>query len=126
MEWIGHYEFGANFKPIDFNGWLDEDGLPATVDRAFWLKYWNAAYTYALQRKTDNVLFIDFDRLLGNGARSLQAIAEALAINDASSLLAAGGRLRSPTTKPVELQAGLQQEWERAQQIHNQLQSLAV
>lgn len=126
MKWIGHYEFGGNFRPIDFDGWLDQDGLPAIIDQAFWLKYWNAAYTYALERNSDRVLFVDFDGLLRDGTRSLLAVAESLALSDSAALLAAGNRLRSPTTKPVELDSSLQHEWARAQQIHKQLLSLAV
>lgn len=126
MKWIGHYEFGGNFRPIDFDGWLDKDGLPATIDQAFWLKYWNAAYSYALERRSDRVFFVDFDRLLSNGTRTLSAVAESLALADSAALLAAGQRLRSPTTKPVEVDGGLRHEWERAQEIHNQLLSLAV
>ena len=119
MKWIGHYEFGGNFRPIDFDGWLDQDGLPASIDQAFWLKYWNAAYTYALERNSDRVLFVDFDGLLRDGTRSLLAVAESLALTDSAALLAAGNRLRSPTTKPVELDSSLQHEWARAQQIQS-------
>ena len=72
---VGHYEFGANLRPIDFGGWL---GAPSPGERAatapanrptnrpmnrqgrpeahsarartldFWLRYWRAAYEHAL------------------------------------------------------------------------------
>ncbi len=126
MKWIGHYEFGGNFKPINFDGWLEPAGLPSHIDHEFWLKYWNAAYSYALEHNSDRVHFVDFDGLLRDGAQSLRRVAESLALTDKAALLDAGKRLRSPTTRPVELDSRLHQDWERAQQIHSQLLSLAV
>jgi len=38
MKWIGHYDFGSNFRPIDFN--RDGFGRPEKSDAAFWLRYW--------------------------------------------------------------------------------------
>ena len=126
MEWIGHYEFGGNFKPIDFAGWLGQSGPPAHIDHAFWLKYWNAAYTHALEHNLDNVHFVDFDGLLRDGVDSLVRIAEVLGLTDTSALIKAGKILRAPTTQPVESDSCAQQDWERAQEIHSRLISLAV
>ena len=126
MKWIGHYEFGGNFKPINFESWLDQTGVPSHIDQGFWLKYWNAAYTYALEHTSDNVHFVDFDGLLSDGAQALARVAELLGLSDNSALLEAGKRLRSPTTHPVELDSHLHHDWKRAQQIHSQLLTLAV
>ena len=126
MRWIGHYEFGENFKPIDFGGWLDGVDLPPQADETFWLNYWNAAYAYAMVQKTNRVHFVDFDRLLEEGAVSLQRLGGLLALKNQSELPSAGKRLRSPTTKPMELGQCPPDVWNRAKDIHAQLKSLAV
>lgn len=126
MKWIGHFEFGGNFKPINFDGWLDETGVPSVVDEAFWLEYWSAAYAYALEHRAGNVHFIDFDALLREGAHSLSRIGELLQLANTEKLVEAASQFRSPTSHPPDT-AGLPQHvWERAQQIHKQLQAIAV
>ena len=126
MEWIGHYEFGANFRPINFSGWLDGQTVPTAPDASFWLRYWNAAYGHALEHRTRSVLFVDFDKLLEERAIALGRLAEALALAEKAKLMAAGAGLRAPTTKPVDL-GGCPVDVRRvAQDIHARLKSLAV
>ena len=126
MKWIGHYEFGENFKPINFGGWLDAANIPSRIDTTFWMGYWNAAYAYALEHKTDSVHFVDFDRLLEDGVVSLKKISKSLALNDEDCLVAAEKTLRSPTTQPLEHDNCPPDVWDRAQNIHAQLKSLAI
>jgi Sulfotransferase family len=126
MEWLGHYEFGANFRPINFSGWLDGQPVPKTPDATFWLRYWNAAYRHALEQRTRNVLFVDFDQLLEEGAVALGRLAEALELADEARLAAAGDGLRAPTTKPVDLGSCPADVRRAARDIHARLKSLAV
>src|SRR5690606_32311264 len=44
MTAIGHFDFGENLRPINFNDWLATAAEldPTTLD--FWLAYWVAAY----------------------------------------------------------------------------------
>jgi Sulfotransferase family len=126
MEWIGHYEFGANFRPINFSGWLDGQPVPSAPDADFWLRYWNAAYGHALEQRTGNVLFVDFDKLLEERDIALGRLAEALALAEKSRLAAAGARLRAPTTTPTDLGGCSADVSRAAQDIHARLRSLAV
>jgi hypothetical protein len=126
MKWIGHYEFGENFKPINFAGGLDAVNTPIQADAAFWLSYWNAAYAWAMKYKADNVHFVDFDRLLEDGAAYLGAIARSVGLKRADALVDEGKRLRSPTTRPMEHDRFPPQIWNQAQDVHRQLQSLAI
>lgn len=126
MEWIGHYEFGANFRPINFSGWLDGQPVPSAPDAGFWLRYWNAAYGHALEHLTGNVLFVDFDKLLEEREVALGRLADALALGEKTKLVAAGARLRAPTTTPVELDGCSVDVRRAAQDIHARLRSLAV
>ena len=126
MKWIGHYEFGENFKPINFRGWLDGAELPSRIDETFWMRYWNAAYSYALKHKTDSVHFVDFDRLLRDGKVSLERISRSLALKHEEALIDAAKTLRSPTTRPIKMSSCPPDDWNRAQDIHAQLKSLAI
>ncbi len=126
MKWIGHYEFGKNFKPINFGGWLNDAELPLAVDETFWMKYWNTAYSYALEHRTPAVHFVDFDRLLQDREVSLEKIARLLDLKHEEALIDAAKTLRSPTSRPVEMSSVPPDVWVRAQDIHTQLRSLAV
>lgn len=94
MAGIGHHEFGANLRPLDFGGWLEEGQRdPTTLD--FWLAYWTAAFAHVLARK-DRVVLVDYDRLCREPARVLGALAAPLEIAP-DLLLAQADRFRPPT-----------------------------
>ena len=52
MAGIGHFDFGANLKPVDFDGWWSQrtDRDPTTL--GFWLDYWRATYRHLLRVRT--------------------------------------------------------------------------
>ena len=126
MKWIGHYEFGTNLKPINFEGWLDRQEMPRVVDATFWLKYWNAAYSHVLTHKTERVYLVDFDNLLQNGASVLERISDVLCVGDKEALVRGAETLRSATTRPVDVDSSLGDELDRARDIHARLRSLAL
>jgi hypothetical protein len=101
MRWLGHFEFGGTFKPINFSNWLDEarDLSAANVD--FWIKYWHAAYTYVLEHKNKNISFVSFERLLHNSRIVLQNVAEYLDLQNNRRLITAAEILRPPPLMPL-------------------------
>jgi len=126
MEWLGHYDFGENFKPINFDKWLDNDDVTSYSKEDFWMKYWIAAYSHVLDNKTENVYLVDFDKLLGDGKANLQAIAEHLELVEKDSLIEAASRLRSPTSRPLESQRCSLEILQASQELHARLKSLAI
>src|SRR6185436_2307720 len=44
MNWLGHYEFGAALRPIDFGGWRGAPAAETAGSPDFWLTYWVRAY----------------------------------------------------------------------------------
>lgn len=126
MKWIGHYEFGENFKPINFSGWLDKEKAPFQVDESFWLRYWIEAYSHVLRHKARNVHFIDFDKLLSDGAATLGRIADVTGLSERAVFAGAAQKLRSPTTVPVESNACPQESWAAASEVHEQLKAMAI
>lgn len=126
MKWIGHYEFGENFKPINFSGWLDKDKPPSRVDESFWLRYWIEAYSYVLKHKASNVHLIDFDKLLSDGAATLGQIADITGLSERTVFLEGAQKLRTPTTVPIESNACPQELWAAASEIHERLKAIAI
>ncbi len=126
MEWLGHYDFGENFKPINFDNWLDDGEFESYIDENFWMKYWTAAYSHVLNHKTDNVYLVDFDKLLSDGKASLQAIADCLGLENKNKLVEAAYRLRVPTSQPLDSHQLSPEILQTALELHEQLKSAAV
>lgn len=113
MAGIGHFDFGANLKPVDFDGWLAHAQCRDAGSYAFWLAYWCAAYRHLLARQCERIRFSDFDALCAVPERGLQRIAEYLEVADAARLVAQAGRLRAPRSAEVprdEIDATLRTE----------------
>lgn len=104
MGWLGHFEFGALLKPIDFNGWTTT-AADATRGAEFWLSYWAAAVDSVLAVPSDRVALIDYDGLCRAPASQLAALGTTLGVVDPGALIAAGARLR-PAAKPPRLDVG--------------------
>lgn len=126
MEWIGHYEFGGNLKPIDFGGWLGAGRVPSRPDETFWMGYWNAAYRHAITARGDNVHFVDFDALWRGGGQGLEALADVAGIRARRRFIAAGSVLRAPTSTPVSADACDPALQTAVQETYKQLKELAI
>lgn len=126
MRWLGHFEFGANFKPIDFDGWIGAEGVPADVDATFWLRYWTAAYRYALDHRTEAIRFVDFDKLLQLREQGLRSLAASLVVECEAALVAGAAGLRSPTTRAEDDRAYPPEARSRAQSVYAELRTLAI
>jgi hypothetical protein len=102
MKWIGHYDFGANFKPIDFQ---NRGGLadPARADVNFWLQYWIDAYQFAHDNAGGRTHFFCYENLFENPARALAAAAAAAELTDRDALVANASKVRAPTTGSAPL-----------------------
>jgi hypothetical protein len=95
MSWIGHFEFGADLRPIDF-GDAGRDGYandPLRLD--FWLRYWISAQK-AILRAGHGVIRLDYGMLRAEPAQSLRALAEALEVGDAGALMRQAHRVHPP------------------------------
>ncbi|MGH6875885.1 MAG: sulfotransferase [Rhizomicrobium sp.] len=98
MEWIGHYEFGAVFRPFEFCPVPPERGTGPD----YWLEYWASAYEYVLDNAPSRTVFVDYNRLCDNPEASLRCVAAAVGIADAS-LVWQAARLRIAQRQPETL-----------------------
>lgn len=75
MAAIGHFDFGENFKPVNFNQWLDHcDYLPDQLN--YWLKYWIACYQYLLENCPADTCLIGFEAFNAQPKAYLEALSE--------------------------------------------------
>ena len=125
MQWIGHYEFGANLRPIDFDGRYARDDVPREADAKFWLEYWTAAYRHALASRSKQLQWVDFDRLRREPATGLEHLAQQAGIPDRKQLVSAASALRSPTTQALAQDAVPAATLAAAQEVYRRLQAAA-
>ncbi len=80
MAAIGHYEFGANLKPINFSNWLDHSPSPDFSTLNGWIRYWCAAYGFLLEEARAPVRFLSYDDLCRNSGEELKRLEEELGL----------------------------------------------
>lgn len=90
---VGHFEFGANLRPIDFGGWLAAVDAPAAAAQTldFWLRYWCAAYGHALAVAGEsdaggNVVFVSYDVVCGRPLETLASLCRQLGVGAPATL----------------------------------------
>ena len=93
---IGHFDFGENFRPIDFGHWLDQRDLEPTCRLDFWLRYWCAAFEYLLSHPCANVVFVSYDRCCATPATALRRLGERIGLDSADSLNSKADRFHAP------------------------------
>lgn len=123
MAGVGHFDFGANFKPIDFDGWLAPPPLEAERPD-FWLEYWVAAYSHILREHAGRAVLVDYDALCAEPRARLGAIRARLGLEPGAFDAAAGRiRERAPTARPQTFSTPLA---EQARSLHDQMKTMAL
>lgn len=104
MRWIGHFDFGANFRPIDFKK-IDskKTGAVASADTAdFWLSYWIDAYSY-VEAKAADISLVCYEETLSAPESAFERIAAKAGLKDPNGMIASARAIRQPTTAPDAL-----------------------
>ena len=119
MRWIGHHDFGDNFRPIRFAGEIALD----PKERLFWLHYWVDAYRFVLDEAPEHTQFIGYESLLHNGEADLGQLASALHLGDTATgtLTAAAERFRAPGSRADTLAELSDELAAEAESIYNRL-----
>lgn len=118
---LGHFEFGANLRPIDFDARPDAASLggaspggaghaarldagagvrQAARDPNFWLRYWCLAYQFLLTQPDAHIALIGHDALRADPADQLARLGAVVGLDDPSWAAKAAGRIRKPV--PVQ------------------------
>ena len=80
---IGHYDFGANLRPLAFGDSSDKGFSDPPDDIRFWLRYWCAAFESILELADHpRVVFVNYDLLCDTPVPGLDTICELLGATD--------------------------------------------
>ena len=80
---LGHYDFGANLRPIAFGGWSDCGHPECPDDIRFWLRYWCTALESVLELAAlPQVAFVNYDELCNAPVSGLESICDLLGMFD--------------------------------------------
>lgn len=119
MRDIGHYEFGALHRPIQFEGFAPlGEGLKVT-DLDYWLAYWIAAFEHIAARR-DRVHLIEYEDLCNRGREAAAELCELLGI-EASRASEIGAHFRPAPAADPELEAYRSPLRDRAEALHREL-----
>lgn len=91
MSSLGHFEFGADLKPITFG---ELSGSPDQPQ--FWLSYWIAVHETFAAVENHSLVFVDYADLCGQPLRSLESLAEAIGVDCTEAMRAEATRLHAP------------------------------
>ena len=123
---LGHFDFGANLRPIDFDGWLDGDCAETPDDFEFWLRYWCAAFENLLRSELPaQVAFVNYDRLCVEPVAALRRICDLLEVTDLD-LSSQAARFR-PSNSYDEFKLDLPEGIAgRASAVHSELEQASI
>ena len=126
MKAIGHYDFGQNLRPIDFDGWFDRRKTADTKSLAFWLEYWVASYQNLLQENATLVKFFDYDKLCINPQQGLKVLAQSLESSNPEALVSSASRIRPPRAREINTNDLSPSLLKNANHIYTQLKAASV
>ncbi len=104
MEAIGHYDFGANLRPVDFAGWLDNGPRPDPTGLSFWLEYWIAAYRHLLGESRGNrqIHLLSYERLCSAPESGLERFAGLLGAVSATPFIESAATIHTAAPHPTD------------------------
>ena len=141
MEYTGHFDFGANLRPIDFDGWRSDtaaaddtvaddanaaDDADAPSSANFWLRYWCAAFEHILAQRSGNVALLDYDGCCANPIAALRRIGAAVGLANPAMLTEQAARFRPASTYDADALKMAPSLRRRARGIYRQLQDAAI
>ncbi|HWB07766.1 MAG TPA: hypothetical protein VG826_00880 [Pirellulales bacterium] len=121
MRSIGHFDFGENLRPINFDGWFDRRCEKSADSLVFWLEYWVACYRHLLSQGEGILYFIDYDQLCRSPEQGLARLAEIIDCRDTPKLLAYAGVIRANPPRDVDMTGVPSELREKIAAVRNQL-----
>jgi hypothetical protein len=102
MAAIGHYDFGENLRPIDFDSWLGSSQYTDPLVLPFWVEYWTAAYRHLLEAAKDRIHFISYEALCENPEHGLRRMADIIDFKEHTAFLNQASRISAQKPHPIE------------------------
>lgn len=131
MAAIGHFDFGANLRPIDFAGGRGSVAPIGAADRLdFWLTYWTAAYKHVVDAAGSaagaRLLFVEFDALCAEPDAGLAGVADFLEIRNRTGFSSQSQRIHRPKPHAVSGETIAPDLLTEARNLHATLVALAA
>jgi len=101
MRGVGHFDFGDNLKPVDFDDWLQSGGPKNATTLQFWLEYWISAYRHLYDLPNEKVSFLCYENLCEHPEKTLRKLGEVVRISNPDRLISQAGRLTRKKPFPV-------------------------
>ena len=121
MAGIGHYDFGENLRPVDFNQWLDRTDDRQATTIGFWLEYWFETYSHLVER--DDIHLFCYEDLCADPSGSLARLADVLQPHDRAALLEIASRIEARQPHIVHPESGVEGLLEKSQGLYQRLRS---
>ncbi|MGD9200376.1 MAG: sulfotransferase [Chitinispirillia bacterium] len=126
MSDIGHFEFGRNLKPIDFQGWVSGKNRYDPFKLDYWLNYWIISYEYLLNTVLDDVKFISYESLCKDPVSSLNRLSVVLEIKDNQKLLNNALRILPPKSYEIDKKTLPVRLVEKANSLYRALETASI
>ncbi|MBZ0129352.1 MAG: sulfotransferase [Rhodobacteraceae bacterium] len=81
MAWLGHHEFGPNFKPFAAPGVTPPTDVANGVTADYLIAYWCAVYDALLAIDDERLIFFDYDAFCAAPVARMAALGSALALD---------------------------------------------
>jgi hypothetical protein len=126
MEGIGHFDFGDNLRPVDFDGWLDRSKHHDPRELGFWLEYWHAAYQSLIEVATERVCFLNYDAFCADPRSGLERIVNFINVENKNALFAQAERIHAPSAYEIDWALLDATIVEKAKALHSRLVELSI
>jgi len=102
MQAIGHFDFGENLRPVDFDSWCEKAKPYDSKGMEFWLTYWCAAYQSLIKDLTTHVGFLNFDAFCADPKMGLEHFADFIQAKARSALVAQAERIHALSSHEID------------------------
>ena len=103
MSGTGHFDFGENLRPINFDNWLNDANYPDAMTLGFWLEYWIATYGHVLANHAKAANLLSFEELVSQPERTLERIEQTLKLITPQARTRQASDLRAMTEHRIPL-----------------------
>lgn len=124
MRWLGHFEFGRDYRPFTFGDDISRATMKNTDQIHHWLERWTKVYRGVLATLPENAILWDYDAFCADPVHMITALAEKLNL-DVDLLRVAVHEIRpmpsrsaKDTLQPADLA--------EAQETHSELRHRAM
>ncbi|NEQ72176.1 MAG: hypothetical protein F6K23_03250 [Okeania sp. SIO2C9] len=126
MRAIGHYDFGQNLRPVDFDAWFDQRQSKDTDSLAFWLEYWVASYKHLLAQESNFLNFLNYDAFCEHPENGLRVLADIVDSSNPEALMASATRIHHPRPKEIDTSAISSSLLEEVNFVYAQLKDKSI